>query len=78
MYITFLSFGVRQCLIEGSYCYAHLGAACGGYTSAATIQGAMRIQGNTVYNNNVQYITRYTGKNLIPTLYFSCIYNIVL
>ena len=37
MYVTLLSFGVQRFLFEGSYYYAHLGAACGDYTSVAII-----------------------------------------
>jgi len=37
MYTTLLSFSIWQHLFEGGYYYAHFGAACGGYTSAATI-----------------------------------------
>jgi len=48
MYVTLLSFGIQRHLFEGGYYYAHLGADCGGYTSAATILGAVRIQGNMV------------------------------
>ena len=39
--ITLLSFGIQRCLFKGSYHYAHLGADCGSYTSAATIRGNM-------------------------------------
>ena len=38
MHITLLSFGVQQCLFEGGYYYAHLGAACSSYMNAAKIQ----------------------------------------
>ena len=48
MYITLLSFGLWWRLFEGGYYYAHLSAACGGYTSAATISGAARIRENIV------------------------------
>jgi len=37
MDITLLSFGIQWHLFKGGYYYAHLGAACGGYKSVATI-----------------------------------------
>ena len=41
-------------LFEGSYyMYVHFGAACGSYTSAVTVWGAARIQGNMVLTNSV-------------------------
>ena len=55
MYITLLSFVVQWHLFDGGYYYAHLGVACSGYTSAATVWGAARIRGNTVCSIQMPY-----------------------
>jgi len=62
MHITLL-FSIRQCLFEGSYFYAHFGAACGCY-----IYSAARIRGNmvcTILNPSGCYISiLYLSNNL--------------